>query len=602
MLRRSILSLVGAAGACLFGIGAVRAEGPYDGYRIVVIDVKSQKDFFVASQIGRPLACLPGPGPNEFLVAPEAMVVLTESGIPFVVTIENTQAFIDEESEINARARAERGAEFFDAYRTITEINDFLTELDALPGPHADTVTRFPIGQSIEGRTVYALRVSTPPTPDQPPKPTFLITSGQHAREWIGVSSGLFIADRLVRGYGNNPAITSLVDSIDFVFVPVVNPDGYRHTFPVSQGGGGDRYWRKNRRINVGSIGVDTNRNWGYQWGGAGASTLASSDTYRGTGPFSEPETQNVRNLVEGLAGLPGLPNLKAMVDLHTYSELVLSPWGYSSSPPPRSDEFDPLTSAQVTAMNMVDNQSFIGGPASTTLYFASGIAPDWGLGARNALSWTYELRPLGPGGLGGFSIPASQIGVAGEEAFAGISVIAQHLLHRLQIQVVSVTNPLPLIGGGSITVQINPLNAYALDTASPRLFWRNGDSGPFAETVMTPTAQAGRYTASLISPPCGESLRYFIRAQTTDGGVTTFPGDAPANAAPVAGAACPDCLGDADGNRTLDFVDISAILTNWGATGPAGPPSTIGDANYDGVVNFEDISTVIARWGVVCP
>jgi murein tripeptide amidase MpaA len=602
--KKFVSEFLAAAAVVIAGVAAspALADGLYDNYRIVVIDVKSQKDFFMASQLGRPLACWPGPGPNEFLVAPDAMDALNESGIPHVVTVENVQRLIDEESEANTRARAERGADFFAAYRTITEINDYLLELDALPDLPADTVTRFPIGQSIQGRSVYAIRVSTPPLPGQPPKPTFLITAGQHAREWIGVSSGMFIVDKLVRGYATNPAIASLVDNIEFVFVPVVNPDGYNYTFPTNQGGGGDRYWRKNLRNNGGSTGVDTNRNWGYQWGGAGASTLPSSDTYRGAGPFSEPETQNVRNLVEGLAGLPGLPNLKAMIDLHTYSELVLSPWGWSSATPPRFDEISPLTNAQITAMNFVDNQSFTGGPASTTLYFASGTAPDWGFGARNALSWTYELRPLGPGGLSGFNLPVSQIVVAGEEAWAGITSITDHIQQRLQIQTTSVTSPLPLIGGGFITAQFNALNAYTLDTASPRLFWRIGNSGPFTETVMTPIAPAGRYTASLVSPPCGESLQYYLQAETTDGGVAVHPTDAPVAALTIPGAACPDCVGDADGNRSLDFVDITAIITNWGAIGTAGPPGNIGDANYDGVVNFGDINAVIAHWGQTCP
>ncbi len=595
---------INAAMACAISAFAAPAfgDGLYENYRIVVIDVKSQKDHFVASQIGRSLACWPGPGPNEFLVAPEAMEALDASEIPYVLLVENAQRLIDEEAELNRIARAERGGDFFAAYRTIAEIDTYLDELVGQPGLPEGTVTRFPIGQSIEGRTVHALRISTPSIPGGLPKPTFLITAGQHAREWIGVSSGMYIADRLVRGYGVNSQITGFVDNIEFIIVPVVNPDGYRYTFPIDQGGGGDRYWRKNRRSNGSSFGVDTNRNWGFQWGGAGASSNPSNDTYRGTGPFSEPETQNIRNLVEGLAGLPGLPNLKAFIDVHTYSELVLGPWGYTSAAPARSAEINPLTSAQITAMNAVDNQFFTGGPASTTLYFASGIAPDWGLGARNALSWTYELRPLGPAGLGGFSIPASQILVAGAEAFAGMAVVAQHIQNRLKITVVSVSNPLPLIGGGSISVDVAALNAYELDTTSPRLFWRIGDSGDFTQELMSLIAPLGRYTASLVSPPCGESIQYYVQAQATDGGFAFLPASAPGSVLTSSGASCPDCPGDADGNRLIDFVDITAILSNWGSQGAAGPPMNIGDGNYDGVVNFDDINAALANWGVECP
>ena len=92
------------------------------------------------------------------------------------------------------------------------------------------------------------------------------------------------------------------------------------------------------------------------------------------------------------------------------------------------------------------------------------------------------------------------------------------------------------------------------------------------------------------------------MEAETTDGALTTLPVGAPTVTLALSGAACPDCLGDADGNRVKDFVDITAILTNWGAVGTAGPPGNIGDANYDGVVDFGDINAVIAHWGVTCP
>ncbi len=100
---------------------------------------------------------------------------------------------------------------------------------------------------------------------------------------------------------------------------PCRHPDGYSYTWT------NNRLWRKNRRPNPnGSTGVDLNRNWGYQWGGEGASTSQGSDTYRGASGFSEPETQAIRDFITNR------PYIRAHVDVHSYSQLILSPWGYT--------------------------------------------------------------------------------------------------------------------------------------------------------------------------------------------------------------------------------------------------------------------------------
>ena len=98
----------------------------------------------------------------------------------------------------------------------------------------------------------------------------------------------MYIADRLVSDYDTDPVIQDLVDRVEFIIVPIVNPDGYVHTW------GPDRLWRKNRRDNGhGTFGVDPNRNWDFGWGGAGSSGITNSETYRGTAPFSEPAIAN---------------------------------------------------------------------------------------------------------------------------------------------------------------------------------------------------------------------------------------------------------------------------------------------------------------------
>jgi len=102
----------------------------------------------------------------------------------------------------------------------------------------------------------------------------------------------------LVENYGTDPTATHIVNNRELFFVPLVNVDGYRYNITTNPDGGG--FWRKNRSPNEGSdcVGTDPNRNYGADWGGPGASASPCSDVYRGSGPFSEPCTQAVRDLV----------------------------------------------------------------------------------------------------------------------------------------------------------------------------------------------------------------------------------------------------------------------------------------------------------------
>src|SRR5205085_9403103 len=128
-------------------------------------------------------------------------------------------------------------------------------------------------------------------------RPAGLWWGGQHAREWATVPLPEYCAEQLLTKYATDPHIQGLVNSVEFIFVPIMNPDGYDYTWTTT------RLWRKNRHSGIAgcgtTVGVDLNRNWGYQWGGEGASTACNNETYRGPSAFSEPETQVMRNFVQ---------------------------------------------------------------------------------------------------------------------------------------------------------------------------------------------------------------------------------------------------------------------------------------------------------------
>lgn len=158
------------------------------------------------------------------------------------------------------------------------------------------------------------------------PKKNIFVSGGQHAREWIAPATTLYIITQLITLYQSDPTVKALLDSTQFYFVPLVNVDGYAFTWT----GSNNRLWRKNRRLNTGgSYGVDLNRNWDDHWGTVGTSHTPSSDTYCGTAAFSEPESKAVSSYSLSVGPIVGA------IDYHSYSQLILRPYGWTTDLPP---------------------------------------------------------------------------------------------------------------------------------------------------------------------------------------------------------------------------------------------------------------------------
>ena len=155
------------------------------------------------------------------------------------------------------------------------------------------------IGKSVEGRSVYSVKISDNPEVDED-EPEVLYTSLIHAREPESMMQMLYFMFYLLENYGTDTEVTYLVNNRELYFIPVINPDGYVYNETTTPKGGG--MWRKNRKNNNGSYGVDLNRNFGpsLYWNAPnGGSSLNSSDeTFRGTAPFSEPETESISNFL----------------------------------------------------------------------------------------------------------------------------------------------------------------------------------------------------------------------------------------------------------------------------------------------------------------
>ncbi|MGA9115401.1 MAG: M14 family zinc carboxypeptidase [Bacteroidota bacterium] len=181
------------------------------------------------------------------------------------------------------------------------------------------------IGTTAEGRTVWAVKISDFADQDED-EPEVLYTALTHAREPPGMMTLFYYMWWLLENYETSSEANYLVTTREMWFIPVVNPDGYVYNQTTNPSGGG--MWRKNRRNNGGSYGVDLNRNWGpyYMWNApnGGSSTTPSSDTYRGPSEFSEPETNGINLFMRGR-------QFKTALNYHTFGNYLINPYGYLS-------------------------------------------------------------------------------------------------------------------------------------------------------------------------------------------------------------------------------------------------------------------------------
>ena len=292
-------------------------------------------------------------------------------------------------------------------YYTLDEVYD---RLDLMYSSYPNIITqKFPIGTTIEGRPIYAVKISDNPNIEEN-EPQVFYNALTHAREPAGMMSVMYYMFYLLENYGTDPEVSFLVDNREIYFVPVTNPDGYEYNHITDPDGGG--MWRKNKQDNnnngifeTSQDGVDLNRNYGYEWGydDIGSSPDPDDALYRGTAPFSEPETQTVRDFCNS-------KNFKTALNYHTYSNLLLYSWGYINDPTPDDNIF-----AEYGAdMTQYNNYTF--GQSPLVLYEVNGSADDWMYGEQTAKQKIFAMTPEVGGSSDGFWPAQSRIFPLAEE------------------------------------------------------------------------------------------------------------------------------------------------------------------------------------------
>lgn len=332
----------------------------------------------------------------DLIINQQELETLQSAGYNIEILIENLESFYasrltDEDS----------GREFalgsMGGYFTPDEI---IQNLDDLHNTYPDLVSaKIEIGQSVEGRPIYAVRISDNPESDED-EPEVLYTGLHHAREPAGMMAVFYLMYHLVENYGSDPEATTLVNQRQLWFIPVINVDGYQYNYENQPQGGGNQ--RKNRRPGcpVSTYqGVDLNRNYGWNWGfdDTGSDPNWCETTYRGTDAFSESENQVIMAFVEE-------HDFKLAMNFHTFGNYLIMASG--DSPYNLPDE-PQLSIYEDYGNEMVRYNGYEFGSAMQTVnYPTNGDSDAWMFNVHGIYAFTPELG----GNSDGYWAPTNRI------------------------------------------------------------------------------------------------------------------------------------------------------------------------------------------------
>ena len=470
---------------------------PFDGRCVVRVRTTSQEQLDRVLEIAEDVwSERIGQGVLEIDLRRVYLHRLDAIGVPYDMLIDDLQAHADAHAADMVRVRREqlerkpegfqRGGqvhddEWFATYRTLDEITQYMNNIEAL---RPDLATIDVIGQSWEGRDMFSITISGVDTESNPieDRPALFIFSTVHAREWIAPMTTSYIASKLVAEYDTDEHVRMLLDHARVVIVPVGNPDGYLYSWTDA------RHWRKNRRDNGdGTFGVDINRNWGFQWGNDGSSSDTSNTTYRGTHPFSEPETRALRDVAIGLG-----EKLVAHIDYHSYSQLVMWPYGFMSgvvTPEPWASSLIDIGTCMSDAIGDATG-AFYRPQQSVELYPASGVSADWffGCAVENYSAFKVLIES---------------------------TALTNQLLHLERAE----RDRLDELGADLIAFT----DTGVLDAEDVVLHARSGASGSFSSYPVVQTERR-YFSGELPDVGCGEVVQYYFSVLLDNGETVTIP------------------------------------------------------------------------------
>lgn len=342
---------------------------------------------------------------------------------------------IDDEAAARLGRREPRFSGFYGQYRTVTELYTDLTAMNAV-APNLTELVQYGEshclaaggcvtlgGEVLPGYPLLALRVTNEAvegastisgsTITRGDKPIFLLMANIHAREITTPELAMRYLDALLDGYGQDADVTWLVDYHEIWVIPTANPDGH---WLVELGeepdyGGLPFFQRKNANndtddddepdcavwppFSFAQYGIDLNRNHSFDWGPPGSSAEPCDMTYRGPAAASEVEVVALEGLITDLFPDQRPPGLHTpapddttglFITLHSFSNLVLWPWGNIEAPAPNRDDLQAIGDKFATYNGYTSCQP------SLCLYLTNGASDDWAYGELGIPAFTFEI------------------------------------------------------------------------------------------------------------------------------------------------------------------------------------------------------------------
>lgn len=360
--------------------------------------------------------------------------------------------------------------------------DEMLTHLDFMSTNFNQIITvRQEIGtfRTHEDRPIFWIKISDNPNFNDDGEPEMLYTALHHAREPMSMSQLIFYMYYLLENYGIDEDVTNLVNNTELYFIPCLNPDGYNYNQETNPNGFG--FWRKNMKDNDGDFdfspafdGVDLNRNYGYEWGydDDGSSPNISSNTYRGTEGFSEPETRAMKYFCEN-------HEFSFCLNYHSFSNVLIYPWAFNAT----VTEDDLLYKAFSQVMTR-DNKYPYGTITETLGYIGNGGSDDWLHGEQDTKNKIFSFTPeVGTPDDGFWPAQSRIIPLALENVWQNLTTA------RLMLNYARVLDTAPeyvqnyewdanfelqrlgLREGGSFTVSIEPISSNITSVGDPKTF-----------------------------------------------------------------------------------------------------------------------------------
>ena len=321
----------------------------------------------------------------QFVISEYDLNKLIDSKISYEIIHEDIESYYASRLDNNFESREiELGS--MGGYYTYEEIeyhlNQINTEFEALTSLEI-------IGNTLEGRNVWALKISDNVNIDEN-EPEVLYTGLHHAREPMSYMNLFYFIDWLLENYNIDDLATHLINNRELWFIPAVNPDGLVYNQLIAPNGGGMQRKNMLETCNGGVDGVDLNRNYSYMWAydNEGSSPDGCDETFRGTAPFSEPESQNIRNFVQS-------HDFPIALNYHSYSNLLIYPLGYEYDNPIPEEDLEIFIEF---GQDMVQFNNYELGSGPELLYPVNGEACDWMYGSENIFAYTPEIGSYNDG------------------------------------------------------------------------------------------------------------------------------------------------------------------------------------------------------------